>query len=82
MLEELNRWPTTPDDTPDSLIPKAALLKHLHRHSNAYRLYKQMFEKGEYHPDGVRDYRIYLMWQGEYDRVADVVATVKRAKGE
>lgn len=63
---------------PGALIKKAKLLRKLHRHSEAYRLCRNLFEHQHYHPDVVYEYIRYLLWLGEYHRVSEIVNEVRK----
>lgn len=61
---------------PDHKIHKAMILSRLHRHSESFRLLKEIHAEHNYQLNATYKYLVYLLWLGEYDHARQLMQDV------
>ncbi len=75
-ISRLSELESMDADTISVKWEKAFLLNALHRHSEAYRILKNLHEKGLMHPYGTYKYLVYLFWLGDYQRAVQLFSSI------
>jgi tetratricopeptide (TPR) repeat protein len=60
-------------------MKKALILSELHRHTAAFRLLREIHEKGMFHPRATYRYLVYLLWLGDY---SEAIRLLRRIHAE
>lgn len=77
LLKQLHRRERQASPHPKAITRKALLLNQLHRHSEAFALFKSICDQSLENPIADHQYLIYLMWLGEYDEAVELVQAIK-----